>query len=188
VATTPSFTLGAPASYTKIQRYNLHPNPRGTVGTTNMALTASTGTWNTVAHQGISGPIAGITSAFEISVATGSPAWLDCWNNPATNLPINPKLSYNFSSYVRGVAPTTSTVGHYITWFAGDGTSVISTTSVTGIPATNNVWQRIEIANPTIPTNARYAIYTVRVFSSSTFAAVPADSAQFTGFLVEATG
>ena len=180
----PVFTVGSTSTYTRIQRFNSHPNPRAGVDLSFMQYNAPSATVTFTRAIGLTTPIATITTGFSVSVSSGTPAYMDV-RNVASALPVNGYSSYNFSAYAREIAgANTGTLGVYVQWISGDGSTIIRTDSQLGITTTSGTWTRVEAAL-TPPTNTYYAIFIVRGFAASTFST--GNAFQATGFLVEGT-
>ena len=175
------FKFGGNVTRSFAQRFNLHPNPKAGVDVTYMLGSVQSGT-GSLTRAAVAGPIAGINTVFQNTVTSGSPTYLDIRNTP-TSLPITPGGNYNFSAYVRTIAPSSSQVMHYVQWFASNGVTVITTTIGSAVSTTSGTWQRLEFASPTVPPNAYYASHIVRGLSSSTF--TTGNTCQVSGFLVE---
>lgn len=177
-----TFTFGSQAlTYNSIQRTNVHPNPKAGVDLSYYLYNAPSATV-TPSRQTIAGPIAEINTMARMVVASGSPAYLDI-RNTALSMPVNPNATYSFSGYIRGIGTTTSTVAQFVQWIASDGVTIVSTLSQTGIATTSGTWQRPAFDNQVPPAGSAYAVYILRVLSSSTFAV--GNLLDATGFLVE---
>lgn len=179
------FAVGAPLTYTTIQRTNLHPNPKFGVDMSYMAGSITSGGGFGVSRvSGAGGPIPEITTWGRIQTSGTTPTYMD-WRNTPTSIRINPNATYNFSSYIRPTSASTMNSGQYVLWYAADGTTLLATsTNPSSIALPTIVWNRMEYQVSSPNPNAAYAVYVSRAVSTTTFAS--GDRLDVTGMLVEA--
>lgn len=178
------FSVGAPLTYNAIQRTNLHPNPKAGVDLTNLQGNASAGSIAFTRVSGAGGPIAEITTWARVQTTTAVSTYMDV-RNRAGALPINPAITYNFSSYLRPTSASSATAAQFVLWYAEDGVTLLATSTNPSTPSLPNItWTRVEYQVSSPNPAAVYAVYVSRSVSGTTFPI--GDRLDATGFLIEA--